>query len=223
MTSLSSTLGTALPREVHVWIQSLNLTYKIQNPKRDLANGWVFAEILSRYFPNEIEMYQYDNGFKLEKRQNNWTHMQKFFKKKGLPVTVQDWDPVMHCAPDAAYALLKTFYTMLTNRELADELQPIQEQYIQDAEDPEYAKPTIARKMKEKELVRIADQRVQADMATTIITAHKDTLRQDRMTNPERFTFQRSNYHGNPDLDSYTSKRRIGGSQLGGARSEIEI
>ena len=86
--------------------------------------------------------------------------MQKFFKRKGLPVTVNDWDPVMHAAPDAAYQLLRTFYTMLTNRELADELQPIQEQYIADAEDPEYAKPTIARKMKDKELVRIADQRI---------------------------------------------------------------
>jgi hypothetical protein len=46
-----------LPRELHVWLQSLNLTYKIVNPKRDLSNGWVFAEIFSRYHPDEIEMY----------------------------------------------------------------------------------------------------------------------------------------------------------------------
>jgi hypothetical protein len=51
------------------------LTYKIQNPKRDLANGWLYAEILQRYYPNEVEMYQYDNGFKLEKRKNNWEHL----------------------------------------------------------------------------------------------------------------------------------------------------
>ena len=56
-------LSNTLPREVHVWLQSLNLTYKINNPKRDLANGWLFAEILSRYHPEEIEMYQYDNAF----------------------------------------------------------------------------------------------------------------------------------------------------------------
>lgn len=60
-------------------------------------------------------------------------------------------------------------------------------------------------------------------MATTIIGAHKATLREERLTNPERFTFQRSAYLPQHDLDSYTSKRRIGGSQLGGARSEIEI
>ena len=112
---------------MHVWIQSLNLTYKINNPKRDLANGWLYAEILSRYYPEDIEMYQFDNGFKLDKKRNNWEHMQKFFKRKGMPVTVSDWDPVMHNAPNAAYELLKKFYTLLTGREVKDELQPIQQ------------------------------------------------------------------------------------------------
>ena len=191
MTSTAS-LAATLPREVHVWIQSLNLTYKITNPKRDLANGWVFAEVLSRYFPEEVEMYQYDNGFKLEKRKVNWEHLQKFFKRKAMPVTFADWDPVMHAAPNAAYDLLKKLYAILTGREVHDQLQPIQEQYLRDVQDPEYAKPTIARKMKERELVRIPDERVQQDMAKTIITAHNEMLRADRMSNPERFTFQKA-------------------------------
>lgn len=131
----------------------------------------------------------------------------------------------MHAAPDAAYNLLKKFYTILTGRELNDDLQPIQEQYLRDAEDPEYAKPTIARKMKERELVRIPDERVQQDMAKTIITAHNETLRQDRMSNPERFTFQRTTFM-NVDQESYQTKPRgmMGASQMGpGGRSEIDI
>lgn len=106
-----------LPRELHIWLQSLNLTYKINNPKRDLTNGWVFAEILSRYYPDEIEMYQYDNGFKLDKKVNNWEHLNKFFKRKGLAVDTTDFDPVIHCAPNAGYNLLKKFYKLLTGRE----------------------------------------------------------------------------------------------------------
>jgi len=35
-----------------------------------------------------------------------------------MPITPQDWDPVMHMAPNAAYELLKKFYTLLTGREI---------------------------------------------------------------------------------------------------------
>jgi hypothetical protein len=47
--------------------------------------------------------------------------------------------------------------------------------------------------MKEWELVRIQDQKVQQDLAKTIIMSHNETLRTDRMVNPERFTFTRTN------------------------------
>jgi hypothetical protein len=62
-------------------------------------------------------MYQFDNGFKLEKKMNNWLHLNKFFKKKNIPITVTDYDPVIHCAQDAGYTLLKKFYKLLTGRE----------------------------------------------------------------------------------------------------------
>ncbi len=53
--------------------------------------------------------------------------------------------------------------------------------------------PTIAKKMKERELIRIPDERVQQDMAKTIITAHNDMLKDERQTKPDRFTYQRLN------------------------------
>jgi hypothetical protein len=121
-----NTTSTSLPRELIQWIQSLNLTYKITNPKRDLSNGWVFAEILQRFYPDEIEMYQYDNGFRLEKKTNNWFHLLKFCQRKKLDLTLMDYDPVIHCAPNAAYQLLLKFYTMLTGRIINDEPVEIQ-------------------------------------------------------------------------------------------------
>ena len=99
-----------LPREMHVWLQSLNLTYKVTNPKRDFSNGWLYAEILNRYYPEKIEMYQFDNGFKLDKKMGNWDHLSKFFKKENIDIVFADYDPVIHCAPHAAYNLLKKMY-----------------------------------------------------------------------------------------------------------------
>jgi len=52
---------------------------------------------------------------------------------------------------------------------------------------PDYAKPTIAKKMKDHQLVRIEDEKLQTDKAKTIITSHNDMLRTDRM-NPGRYT-----------------------------------
>ena len=47
--------------------------------------------------------------------------------------------------------------------------------------DPDYAKPTIAKKMKDSELVRIEDAKRKTDKAKTIITSHNDMLRSERM------------------------------------------
>jgi hypothetical protein len=177
-----SALPTSLPRELHLWVQSLNLTYKISNPKRDLSNGWVCAEILQRYFPDDIEMYQFDNGFKLEKKQNNWLHLAKLAKRKQLDLTQKDFDPVIHCAPNAALALLKKLYSALTEKELHDEPAEVQLQQRKDeaASRPEYLRATIAQKMKEHEVQRIQDKLFQTTTALSIAQAHVSQRKDER-------------------------------------------
>ena len=52
---------------------------------------------------------------------------------------------------------------------------------------PDYMKPTIANRMKDRELVRIVDNKKQAEKALDIISAHNETLRVERQ-NPARYT-----------------------------------
>jgi len=51
--------SVALPRDVINWLDSLDLAYSVRNVRRDLANGFVVAEILSRYFPREVNIYTF--------------------------------------------------------------------------------------------------------------------------------------------------------------------
>ena len=41
----------------------------------------------------------------------------KFYKRKEIDITVKDYEPVIHCAPNAALSLLKKVYCILTDKE----------------------------------------------------------------------------------------------------------
>ena len=62
------------------WLMSMDLSFPIRNVKRDLANGFVIAEILSRYFPKDIDMHSFENVCSLTLKECNWHLLLKLFK-----------------------------------------------------------------------------------------------------------------------------------------------
>ena len=56
-----------------------------------------------------------------------------------------------------------------------------------DNADPDYAKPTIAKKLKDHEIERIADSKRQTEKAKVVVAHHNEMLRTERL-NPDRYT-----------------------------------
>uniref|UniRef100_A0A0B7AAM7 CH-like domain-containing protein n=1 Tax=Arion vulgaris TaxID=1028688 RepID=A0A0B7AAM7_9EUPU len=105
-----------LAREVIKWLQSLDLMFQIKNPKWDLSNGYLIAEIFSWYFPQDIQMFSFYNGGSLELKKRNWYILKNFILKNQIGVTMEDVDGTIFCKEGAAIKLMESLYECLTNR-----------------------------------------------------------------------------------------------------------
>lgn len=170
-----------LPREIIKWIQGLDLSFIIKNPKRDLANGFLVAEILSRHFPKEINMNSFKNETRLAAREDNWDQLVKIFKRKFPQITKQDCDLVMHCTPDAALVFILKLHHALTRRSVRATLPP-QEGPL---DRPGFMRDTAAYRLKDPELDRIVDKDTHTYKAIDILgTFHEERRLQKEVEAP---------------------------------------
>jgi len=119
---MSNTFGAVelqrdrINRAVLRWLQSLDLSYAIRTVKRDCANGFLIAEVLSRYYPRDVEMHNYSNGHSLACKKDNWAQISKILKLKGIPLTQTHIDDTINAVPNGAVVLVEKLYTVLTGK-----------------------------------------------------------------------------------------------------------
>ncbi|ETW04750.1 hypothetical protein H310_03897 [Aphanomyces invadans] len=181
--SLVATASNKLNRELLRWLQSLDLAYSLKNIKRDFSNGFLIAEIMSRYYDKDISMHSFDNGIGLKVKKDNWDQLLKFMQKipefdplGGKPAA----DAVMHCENGAAVTYLGRLYQCLTKREL----QTVQPRPVEE-DIPPYAKPTgstlIREKMRGPEFVETLDELQIGQKARTVNARHEESLQLERL------------------------------------------
>ena len=118
----------SLPREVLKWIQSLDLTYSIRNVKKDFNNGFLVAQILSRYYPvtndinqnyKAIQMHQISNGYSMATRKDNWEQINKFIRKiSEISTSINDIDTFIKNENGEILLFIISLYQELTKRRI---------------------------------------------------------------------------------------------------------
>ena len=63
---------------------------------RDFSNGFLVAEIFSRYFQYDIQLHSFDNGSSLKKKLDNWHLLEKFFRKRNVSIERELIDGCIH-------------------------------------------------------------------------------------------------------------------------------
>ncbi|XXQ31767.1 CH-like domain-containing protein [Plasmodiophora brassicae] len=174
---------SGFPRDILRWLQSLDLSYSVKNPRRDLSNGFLVAEIFSRYYRADISMHSFDNSFSQKRKADNWHHLERFFGRASVPITRALIDRVIVAEPGASIQLMKIVYTFLTQKRVPTP-EPLDEQALK----PAFARTTASVAVKEviSTTNPITIDGVQS-RAMAAIAAHETALRQERITNPGRF------------------------------------
>ena len=108
---------SSLPREIIRWLQSLDLPFPVKHPKRDLSNGYLFAEICARYWPN-VEMHSFENKHSQKEKEGNWQILRKAFVKNNFAVDPSVVASVIAQDDGFAEHVLQQLYTALTKRQI---------------------------------------------------------------------------------------------------------
>ncbi|CAK87434.1 unnamed protein product (macronuclear) [Paramecium tetraurelia] len=154
-------VGKALPREIIKWIQGLDLSYSVKDPRRDLSNGFLIAEIFSRYYPGRVQMHSFDNSQKDERRQNNYKQLELFFKKNDIVVpNHKGFAEILDNDWNALYNFLVSIYSFLTQRKV---INPPLASYVNSKEFATSTQNTQTFLLKEKGIEKLQEEQKQED------------------------------------------------------------
>lgn len=69
-------------QELYIWVDSIPLSRRKKNLPRDFSDAVLMAEVVAHFFPRLVELYNYDQGLKIETKIYNWkTLNNRVFKK----------------------------------------------------------------------------------------------------------------------------------------------
>lgn len=107
-----------LCRDVWRFVQRLDLSTPIKNPRRDFSNGFLAAEMMGRFYPGDVQMHSYQNGTSEPVKRDNWEQVCRVAQKHDLQLPSHLVEGTIKGAPGAAAGLLEFLYEQLTGKKV---------------------------------------------------------------------------------------------------------
>ena len=182
-----SSEASTLSREVLRWIQSLDLAYSVKNVKRDFSNGFLIAEIFSRYYDKDIQMHSYDNGISMRIKKDNWKQLSKFFGKVGIEPDPAEVLAIIHCEDGAVVNFLNRTYETLTQRTV----QKVAKRHFSEKVPPfarETGSAAIRNSLRGAVMSNTDDELSKQVHVEQRVAMHERSLQEERSQDPDRFS-----------------------------------
>lgn len=152
--------------------------------KRDLSNGFIVAEILSRYFPNKLEMSCFSTGISEAEKKSNWNYLKRIFQSyDSIPLKEETIEKIINMAPNAGFDFLLTIYKFLTKKEpiIIKKINENNNLRQYDPFIPKFMRPNAIYLIRDNEIQRIKDNVTRNNIIMDTLKKHKDYLQSERL------------------------------------------
>ncbi|KAK9849001.1 hypothetical protein WJX84_005072 [Apatococcus fuscideae] len=106
-----------LPRHVITWLQGLKLSQPLRNIRRDLADGCILAEILSKYLPKDVQLHAFERATSRQRKKANWKLLTKILKSYRFPIDSKLEDSIIDADEAAAFEILVVLHDFLIEQQ----------------------------------------------------------------------------------------------------------
>ena len=98
---------------------------------RDLSNGFLIGEIVSRYEPGKIPMHAFQNSHNQARRDNNWNQLHLFFQKyelRKVNIELSEYDKIKASndpKSEQLFQFICRLYSVCTKRNIPENAPPL--------------------------------------------------------------------------------------------------
>lgn len=188
---MDSKFGFSIFRKKCEKVKQLLFTFAIfySCAYRDFSNGFLVAEIFSRYYMKEIQMHSYENGTSLKCKRDNWLQLLKIIRKIGIAesITEEETQQVLRCEDGAAVNFICKIYEILTQRKVQTQVKKPTVGKVAG-----YARETgtwkVRDAMKKNDINDDSDILTASRVAAEAISEHERSLMEEKSFDPDRFS-----------------------------------